>query len=160
MTTFWPGKMEELGLGYETLHELNPRLVYSSLSGFGTTGPLAQAAGYDVIAAAKSGLMSITGEADRSPMKIGVALSDIITGIYSAYGIMVSLYHRDVNPDGRGQKVEASLLESSLSVLVNVGSSYLNSHEDGQRWGTQHPSIGQSQRHLQQFSYGSRYLLY
>lgn len=135
--------MEELGLGYHTLHALNPNLVYSSLSGFGTTGPLAKAAGYDVIAAAKSGLMSITGEPDRSPMKNGVALSDLITGLYTAYGIMVSLYHRDVNADGGGQKVEASLLESSLSVLANVGSSYLNSKEEGKRWGTQHPSIGQ-----------------
>ncbi|KAG0139717.1 hypothetical protein CROQUDRAFT_101137 [Cronartium quercuum f. sp. fusiforme G11] len=138
---FIVGKMEELGLGYDTLHELNPKLVYSSLSGFGTTGPLAKAAGYDVIAAAKSGLMSITGEPDRSPMKIGVALSDLITGIYSAYGILVSLYNRDVNVGGSGQKVETSLLESSLSVLANVGSSYLNSNEEGKRWGTQHPAI-------------------
>ncbi|KAH9823066.1 CoA-transferase family III domain-containing protein [Melampsora americana] len=139
---FMVGKMEELGIGYEVLKKINPNLIYSNISGFGSTGPLSTLPGYDVIAAAQSGLMSITGEPDRSPMKIGVALSDLITGIYTAYGILLSLYHRDVNQNGKGgQKVESSLFESSLSVLANVGSSYLNSNENGQRWGTQHPSI-------------------
>lgn len=139
---FMVGKMEELGIGYEVLKTINPNLIYSNISGFGSTGPLSTLPGYDVIAAAQSGLMSITGEPDRSPMKIGVALSDLITGIYTSYGILLSLYQRDVNQNGKGgQKVESSLFESSLSVLANVGSSYLNSNEDGQRWGTQHPSI-------------------
>ncbi|EGG11990.1 uncharacterized protein MELLADRAFT_32982 [Melampsora larici-populina 98AG31] len=139
---FMVGKMEELGIGYEVLKTINPNLIYSNISGFGSTGPLSSLPGYDVIAAAQSGLMSITGEPDRSPMKIGVALSDLITGIYTSYGILVSLYQRDVNQNRiGGQKVESSLFESSLSVLANIGSSYLNSNENGQRWGTQHPSI-------------------
>lgn len=140
---FLVGKMDELGLGYETLRQINPRLIYSSISGYGTTGPMAKAPGYDVIAAARSGLMSITGEPDRPPMKTGVAICDVITGLHATIGILSSLYHRDreSSVDRLGQKVETSLLESSLSTLFNVGSSFLNSGEDGQRWGTSHPSI-------------------
>ncbi|MBW0508090.1 hypothetical protein O181_047805 [Austropuccinia psidii MF-1] len=140
---FIVGKMDELGIGYETLKNLNPRLIYSSISGYGTTGPLAQAAGYDVIAAARSGLMSITGEPDRSPIKTGVALCDVITGLHAVIGILSSLYHRDrkAATDQLGQRVDSSLFESALSILFNVGSSFLNSQEDGKRWGTSHPSI-------------------
>ncbi|KAA1118971.1 hypothetical protein PGT21_011756 [Puccinia graminis f. sp. tritici] len=141
---FIVGKMEELGLGYDTLREINPRLIYSSISGYGTTGPKAKAAGYDVIAAAESGFMSITGEPDGPPMKTGVAICDIITGLHAAIGILASLYSRDGGPDGArrsGQKVESSLFESALSLSFNVGSSFLNSGEEAQRWGTSHPSI-------------------
>jgi succinate--hydroxymethylglutarate CoA-transferase len=138
--------MEELGLGYETLREINPRLIYSSISGYGPTGPMAKSAGYDVIAAAQSGFMSTTGEPDRPPMKTGVAICDIITGLHATIGILASLYARDGGSSDSsplGQKVENSLFESSLSLLFNVGSSFLNSGEDAQRWGTSHPSIGQ-----------------
>jgi len=141
---FIVGKMEELGLGYDTLRSINPKLIYSSISGYGTSGPMAKAAGYDVIAAAQSGFMSITGEPDRPPMKTGVAVCDIITGLHATIGILASLYARDVDsPDGGqlGQQVETSLFESALSLSFNVGSSFLNSGEDAQRWGTSHPSI-------------------
>ncbi|OAV93917.1 hypothetical protein PTTG_12161 [Puccinia triticina 1-1 BBBD Race 1] len=140
---FIVGKMEQLGLGYDTLREINPRIIYSSISGYGTTGPKAKAAGYDVIAAAESGFMSITGELDRPPMKTGVAICDIVTGLHAAIGILASLYSRDGGPDGGrlGQKVESSLFESALSLSFNVGSSFLNSGEEAQRWGTSHPSI-------------------
>ncbi|KNZ63202.1 hypothetical protein VP01_1173g2 [Puccinia sorghi] len=119
---FIVGKMEELGLGYETLRSINPKLIYSSISGYGTSGPMAKAAGYDVIAAAQSGFMSITGEPDRPPMKTGVAVCDIITGLHATIGILASLYARDVgSPDGGqlGQKVETSLFESALSLSFN-----------------------------------------
>ncbi|KAI8451650.1 CoA-transferase family III domain-containing protein [Phakopsora pachyrhizi] len=141
---FKSGKMEELGIGYQTLKEINPKLIYSSITGFGNTGPLATEPGYDVVAAAKSGLMSITGERDRSPVRNGVALCDIITGLHSTIGIISALYQRDksfTTTIRSGQSVDVSLFESSLSVLFNIGCSYLNSQEDGQRWGTQHPSI-------------------
>ncbi|KAH9471321.1 hypothetical protein Pst134EA_005221 [Puccinia striiformis f. sp. tritici] len=136
--------MEELGIGYEALREINPRLIYSSISGYGTTGPKAKAAGYDVIAAAQSGFMSITGEPDRSPMKTGSAICDIVSGLHSTIGILASLYARDGSSKdggGMGQKVESSLFESALSLSVNVGSSFLNAGEDAKRWGTSHPSI-------------------
>ncbi|KAI9619292.1 hypothetical protein H4Q26_011975 [Puccinia striiformis f. sp. tritici PST-130] len=141
---FIVGKMEELGIGYEALREINPRLIYSSISGYGTTGPKAKAAGYDVIAAAQSGFMSITGEPDRSPMKTGSAICDIVSGLHSTIGILASLYARDGSSKdggGMGQKVESSLFESALSLSVNVGSSFLNAGEDAKRWGTSHPSI-------------------
>lgn len=132
--------MDELGIGYDVAKKINPGLIYSSVSGFGSSGPMSRDAGYDVIAAAQAGLMHITGEPDGAPMKTGVALCDLTTGLYSAAGIMAALHARNVT--GEGQKVEASLFESTLSVLANVASSYLNSGEPGQRYGTQHAAIG------------------
>lgn len=139
MENFIPGKMDQLGIGYDIAKSLNPRIIYASISGFGSTGPMAKDAGYDVIAAAQAGLMHITGEPDGAPMKTGVALCDLTTGLYTAGGVMAALHARNVT--GEGQKVEASLFESTLSVLANMASSYLNSGEPGQRFGTQHAAI-------------------
>lgn len=142
LENFIVGKMDSLGVGYDDLKQVNPGLIYASISGFGTTGPMATDAGYDVIAAAHGGLMHVTGEPDGAPMKAGVALCDLTTGLYAASGIMAALRAREFT--GEGQRVDASLFESTLSVLANMASSYLNSGEPGKRWGTQHAAIGPS----------------
>lgn len=134
------GTMERWGLGYEeALRQENPGLIYCSISGYGRTGPLAHLPGYDPVIEAVSGLMSITGEADGSPMKFGVALVDIITGHQAALGILAALHRRGL--DGLGQRVDVSLLETALSVLANQASSHLLSDRVPTRHGNAHPAI-------------------
>lgn len=136
------GSMESFGLGYDVLATHNPGLVYCSISGYGPDGPFAQHPGYDVIAAGMYGLMSITGEEDGRPAKVGVALTDVLTGTLAQSGILSALYARQHT--GRGQKVDVSLMESQLAGLVNIAASSLNAPEGAtppQRWGTAHESI-------------------
>jgi crotonobetainyl-CoA:carnitine CoA-transferase CaiB-like acyl-CoA transferase len=135
---FRPGLMAELGLSYEDLEPSNPGLIYCSITGFGP-GEGARLPGYDLLVQALGGLMSITGEADRDPQKVGVALVDILTGLFATSGILAALHHRD--SCGRGQKVEVSLLASLLGALVNQASAYTAGGVVPHRMGNAHPSI-------------------
>ncbi|KKZ68498.1 hypothetical protein EMCG_05857 [[Emmonsia] crescens] len=136
---FVPGKMDELGIGYEVLSKINPAIIHASISGYGAAGPYAQRAGYDIIAAAEGGLLHITGEADGPPTKPGIGLTDLCTGLYMHGAIMAALQAR--HRTGKGQKLDGSLFETQLSMLINVASSWLNMGQEAQRWGTAHPSI-------------------
>ena len=135
---FRPGVMERLGLGYDAVASLNPGAVYCSISGFGA-GAGAGLPGYDLLVQAVGGLMSITGEADGEPAKVGVAVVDVITGLHASIGILAALRHRDRT--GEGQHVEVSLLSSLLSALVNQASGYVAAGVVPQRMGNQHPSV-------------------
>ncbi|WP_328817827.1 CaiB/BaiF CoA transferase family protein [Nonomuraea cypriaca] len=162
---FRPGTMDRLGLGYEALRELNPGLVYCSITGFGT-GEGAGLSGYDLIAQAVGGLMSVTGEPGGSGTKAGVALVDVITGLHAALGILAALHHRDQTGQGTrvgnepawdggervpgagepvsaggGQRVEVSLLSSLLSALTNHASAYAAGGVVPSAMGNRHPSI-------------------
>lgn len=136
---FKKGGLEKYGLGYEQLKEKYPRLVYCSITGFGQSGPLSSEPGYDFLAQAMGGLMAITGEPHGAPMKIGVALSDFMTGLYAAVGILAALRARDTN--GKGQLVDLSLLDCTVSSLVNVGQYYLTSGKPSPRMGNAHATI-------------------
>jgi crotonobetainyl-CoA:carnitine CoA-transferase CaiB-like acyl-CoA transferase len=135
---FRPGTMERLGLGYEQLKVDNPGLVYCSVTGFGA-GAGRDLPGYDLLAQAVGGLMSITGPDPSQPTKVGVALVDVITGLHAAVGILAALRHRDRT--GRGQRVEVNLLSSLLSALTNQAAGYLGAGTVPQAMGNQHPSI-------------------
>lgn len=134
---FRPGLMDELGLGYETLRAENRGLVYCSITGFGAGAP--QLPGYDLLVQAVGGLMSVTGEADGPPQKAGVALVDVLAGLFSCVGILAALQHRAETGDG--QRVEVDLLSSLLSALVNQAAAYTAGGTIPVRMGNQHPSI-------------------
>jgi formyl-CoA transferase len=136
---FKAGTMERWGVGWEELHRLNPRLVYTNISGYGTSGPDAARLGYDFLGQAEGGWMSITGEPDGEPMKIGVALVDVVTGIFAASATIAALF--GAQRDGEGQRVDLSLFESAIAALVNVGSNYLVSGQPAKRFGNAHPNI-------------------
>jgi len=136
---FTPGLMDEFGLGYERLHELNPRLVYASISAYGQDGPYRDRPGYDMVLSAVGGLMHITGEADGPPTKVGVAITDVLTGVHAAGAISSALLFRERT--GRGQHLDISLLDVQVSALANIASNYLVADQEAQRWGTAHASI-------------------
>ena len=136
---FKPGTMEDLGLGYEVLSEVNPRIVYCAISGFGASGPDRERAGYDSILQGVTGLMSITGERDGPPAKAGVAVIDQITALYAHGAILAALRHRDRT--GRGQKIEGSLLESGVATMMNAAIAYLVSGMVQGRWGSAHETV-------------------
>jgi len=131
--------MASFGLDYESLRSVNPALVYCSISGFGQDGPYAERPGYDYVVQAMSGLMSITGEPQGEPHKVGVAVSDVFTGLFAANAIQAALRHAERS--GQGQYVDVNLLESQLAALVNVASNVLVSGSDAPRWGNGHPNI-------------------
>jgi crotonobetainyl-CoA:carnitine CoA-transferase CaiB-like acyl-CoA transferase len=135
---FRPGVMDRLGLGYEQLRAQQPRLIYCSITGFGS-GAGAQLPGYDLLVQALGGLMSITGEPDGPPQKVGVALVDVLAGLFATVGIMAALRHRDAG--GEGQLVEVNLLSALLGALVNQGSAYTIAGVVPGRMGNEHPSI-------------------
>jgi crotonobetainyl-CoA:carnitine CoA-transferase CaiB-like acyl-CoA transferase len=140
---FKPGTMQKFGLSYEELSQLNPALVYCSISGFGDTKG-ANMPGYDLLVQAVGGLMSITGQSDGEPSKVGVALVDILTGLNSVIGIQAALRARDragSEQYGRGQHIKISLLGSLLSGLANQAASTLETGTPPQRMGNAHPSI-------------------
>ena len=136
---FKVGTLDALGLGYETLRADHPGLIWCSISGYGQDGPYADRAGYDFVAQGEGGIMSITGEPEGEPMKVGVAIVDITAGLFAHSGIMAALYARERT--GRGQRVDVSLLSSALAWLANVGSNYLVSGETPRRYGNAHPNI-------------------
>ncbi|PBC48686.1 carnitine dehydratase [Rhodococcus sp. ACS1] len=133
---FLPGTMDRLGLGYDAVREINPDVVYCSVTGFGGQNNLP---GYDLLIQAVGGLMSITGPEPGVPTKVGVAVVDIITGLHAAVGILAALRHRDRS--GEGQRVEVNLLSSLLSALANQTSGYVGAGVVPQAMGNRHPSI-------------------
>jgi crotonobetainyl-CoA:carnitine CoA-transferase CaiB-like acyl-CoA transferase len=136
---FRPGTMERLGIGEKKLRELNPRLIYASVTGFGADGPLSQWPGYDLIVQAWGGLMSITGAPDGEPVKVGVAIIDLVAGLMLGKAVIAALFAREKL--GIGQRVDTSLLEAEVASLINVGSNYLVGGEIPARWGNAHPNI-------------------
>lgn len=136
---FKTGTLDKMGLGYEVLKEMNPQIILASITGFGSNGPYKDQAGYDYIIQAMSGLMSITGDPASGPQKVGIAIADVLTGLYTAIGILSALHERSVS--GLGQEIDISLFDSQVSALVNVASNYLVSGEIPQRFGNQHPNI-------------------
>ena len=136
---FRTGTMESFGLGYDTLAALNPRLVYCSISAFGRTGPRAEGAGYEALMQAFSGIMSITGEPGGPPVRCGISFLDLTTGIFSAFGIMSALVHRQRT--GLGQRVDASLLETAIGLLNYHAEGYLLTGTVPAALGSSHPSL-------------------
>lgn len=137
-----PGTLAKYGLDYVTLSELNPRLVYCSLTGFGQTGPYSGRSGYDYLVQAMSGMMTVNGPADGTPgggpTRVGIPIADICAGMYCTIGVLAALNHRAVS--GRGQDIDISLFESQLGILLNAFSSYYNSGTALARTGNDHPS--------------------
>ena len=135
---FKVGGLAKFGLGYEQLREEFPGLVYCSITGFGQTGPYAHRPGYDMMAQGMGGLISITGEPDRPPSKVPVAINDIMTGMYTAVAMLSAVRHRDLT--GEGQQVDVGLLDVQVSWLANVASNYLVGGKLPHRLGTAHPN--------------------
>jgi crotonobetainyl-CoA:carnitine CoA-transferase CaiB-like acyl-CoA transferase len=133
------GGLKKYGLDYESLKEANPRLVYCSITGFGQTGPYAPRAGYDFIVQGMSGLMSITGPAGGEPQKVGVAVTDLFTGLYSVVAIQAALRHAEKT--GEGQHIDMALLDAQISVLANQNLNYLVSGIPPVQMGNAHPNI-------------------
>ena len=135
---FKVGGLAKFGLGHEQLREEFPGLVYCSITGFGQTGPYAHRPGYDMMAQGMGGLISITGEPDRPPSKVPVAINDIMTGMYTAVALLSAVRHRDLT--GEGQHVDVGLLDVQVSWLANVASNYLVGGRIPRRLGTAHPN--------------------
>jgi len=136
---FRTGTMESFGLGYDVLQTINPRLIYCGVSVFGRSGPYKDKAGYEALMQAFSGVMSITGEPDGPPLRCGISLMDLGTGMMAAYGVMNALFHRERT--GTGQKVEVSLFETALSLMSYHAVGYLLNGHVPQRQGSGHPMI-------------------
>jgi crotonobetainyl-CoA:carnitine CoA-transferase CaiB-like acyl-CoA transferase len=136
---FKVGALASFGLDYQTLHALNPRLIYCSVTGFGQTGPYAARPGYDLVIQGMGGLMDITGEPDGGPQKIGVALADIITGLYGVIAIQSALWQRERT--GQGMQLDLSLFDSMVGILANQGLNFLVAGVAPQRMGNAHPNI-------------------
>jgi crotonobetainyl-CoA:carnitine CoA-transferase CaiB-like acyl-CoA transferase len=137
------GQLKKYGLDYATLKEIKPDIIYCSVTGFGQTGPYAQRAGYDFIIQGIGGFMSITGERDGlpggGPQKAGVAITDLMTGMYSTVAVLTALAHRDRT--GEGQYIDMALLDVQVAMLANVNSNFLASGQPPVRWGNAHPNI-------------------
>jgi len=136
---FRTGVLDRMGLGYEEMHGLNPRLVYCSISGYGRTGPYAERPGYDVIIQAEGGMMAITGPEEGPPSRVGVPIVDITAGMFAATAVLAALRARDLT--GEGQLVDVSLLDTQVALLANVASNYLVGGAEPRRLGNAHPNI-------------------
>ncbi|KAL4780924.1 CoA-transferase family III domain-containing protein [Aspergillus varians] len=137
---YLPGSLKKYNMDYETLREINPSLIYASITGYGQTGPYSNRAGYDVMVEAEMGLMHITGTRGGDPVKVGVAVTDLTTGLYTSNAIMAALLARVRT--GKGQHIDACLSDCQVATLANIASSALISgQKDSGRWGTEHPSI-------------------
>lgn len=136
---FRAGTVERLGIDYDTLRGINPGIIYCSISGYGQTGPERTRPGYDFIMQAESGLMSITGQADGPPNRLGVAFTDVVAGMVATQSILAALYQR--RSTGEGQFIDVSLLDSTLNLLINIGSGYLNGGAEPSRYGNAHPTV-------------------
>jgi formyl-CoA transferase/CoA:oxalate CoA-transferase len=126
---FRPGTLNKLGLDYQTLAARHPRLVYCSISGFGHSGPRWKEPGYDAIMQAEGGLMSITGAADGPPYRLGVAIVDIVSGMFAAYGVAMALFARERT--GRGQEVDLAMLDATVALLTYQAGNYLRAAGTG-----------------------------
>ncbi|KAG7223015.1 hypothetical protein INR49_015946, partial [Caranx melampygus] len=136
---YLPGKLHQMGLGYEQLSRMNPRIIYCSISGYGQTGPQSQSPGYDSIASAVSGMMHITGPEGGEPVRPGVAMTDLATGLFAHGAVMAALLQR--HKTGRGVHIDCNLLSSQVSCLSHIAANYLNAGKEARRWGTAHESI-------------------
>jgi crotonobetainyl-CoA:carnitine CoA-transferase CaiB-like acyl-CoA transferase len=136
---FRPGTLARLGLDYQTLAARHPRLIYCSISGFGHTGPRSKEPGYDAIMQAEGGLMSITGAADGAPYRLGVAIVDIVSGMFAAYGVAMALFARERT--GRGQEVDLAMLDATVALLTYQAGNFFASGKVPARLGNRHPSI-------------------
>jgi crotonobetainyl-CoA:carnitine CoA-transferase CaiB-like acyl-CoA transferase len=141
------GDLVRYGLDYATLHKLHPKLIYCSITGFGQTGPYADRAGYDPIAQAMSGMMSVTGEPEdmpgTTPQRVGVAVVDLMSGQYAVIGILAALLHRKAT--GQGQHIDIGLLDVGVASMANIASAYLGAGVVSKRNGGVHPSVTPSQ---------------
>ena len=139
------GGLKKYGLDYPSMKDEFPDLIYCSISGFGQTGPKSHRLGYDFMIQAMGGIMSVTGEPDGSPMKVGVGIADVMCGMYAAVSILAAIRHRDQSGNsaagGNGQHIDLSLLDSQAAWLINSGSNYLTSGENQHRLGNAHPNI-------------------
>jgi crotonobetainyl-CoA:carnitine CoA-transferase CaiB-like acyl-CoA transferase len=136
---FKVGALAKYGLGYAELHAKFPRLIYCSITGFGQTGPYAERPGYDSLIQAMGGVMSLTGDPDGPPQKVGVPLADVFAGLYGCIGILAALRHRDAT--GQGQQIDIGMLDTHMAWLANQGMNYLATGENPPRLGNQHPNI-------------------
>jgi len=143
LENFKVGHLKRYGLDYASLKAIKPDLVYCSITGFGQDGPYAHRAGYDFLIQGMGGLMSVTGERDDlpggGPQKAGVALTDLMTGMYATVAVLAALTHRDRS--GEGQHIDMALLDTQVAMLANVGSNYLTSGKPPKRWGNAHANI-------------------
>lgn len=136
---FKVGGLAKYGLDYDSLSAINPRLIYCSITGFGQDGPYAKRAGYDYIVQGMSGLMSVTGPPDGQPQKVGVAVTDVFTGIYACTGILAALQMRHTT--GKGQHIDMALMDVATAVMTNQAMNYLATGQAPQRMGNAHPNI-------------------
>ena len=136
---FKVGSLAKFGLAYDQVKEEFPGLIYCSITGFGQTGPYAPRAGYDYLAQGLGGIMSVTGDPDGPPMKVGVGISDVMCGMYASVAVLAALRHRDVT--GQGQSIDLSLLDTQVAWLINEGLNYLTSGTVPKRLGNAHPNI-------------------
>jgi crotonobetainyl-CoA:carnitine CoA-transferase CaiB-like acyl-CoA transferase len=136
---FKVGALANYGLGYEQLKARFPRLIYCSITGFGQTGPYAPRPGYDALIQAMGGVMSLTGEPDGLPQKVGVPVADLFAGLYGCIGVLAALRHRDAT--GQGQQIDIGMLDTHVAWLANQGMNYLATGENPPRLGNQHPNI-------------------
>ncbi len=136
---FKVGGLARYGLDYESLAALNPRLIYCSITGFGQTGPYAHRAGYDFIIQGMAGLMSVTGEPDGQPQKVGVAVTDVFTGVYAATAILAAVHQRGVT--GRGQQIDMALMDVAAGTMANQALNYLSTGAAPKKLGNAHPNL-------------------
>ena len=136
---FKVGALAKYGLGYEQLHGKFPKLVYCSITGFGQTGPYAPRPGYDSLIQGMGGVMSLTGDSDGQPQKVGVPVADLFAGLYGCIGILAAIRHRDAT--GLGQQIDIGMLDTHVAWLANQGMNYLATGENPVRLGNQHPNI-------------------
>jgi len=136
---FKVGALAKYGLGYEQLAKSHPRLIYCSITGFGQTGPYAPRPGYDALIQAMGGVMSLTGDPNGSPQKVGVPVADLFAGLYGCIGILAAVNHR--NSTGQGQQIDIGMLDTHVAWLANQGMNYLATGENPPRLGNQHPNI-------------------
>jgi crotonobetainyl-CoA:carnitine CoA-transferase CaiB-like acyl-CoA transferase len=139
LENFRPGVTARLGVDYETLSRLNPRLIYCSISSFGQTGPYSQMPGYDLIIQGMGGLMGLTGEPNRPPVRVGMAVTDICAGMYGVIGILAALRTREET--GRGQYIDVSMLDGSVSWMTYAAGNFFATGVNPPRMGSAHPSI-------------------
>ena len=139
LENFRVGGLAKYGLDYASLKAIKPDLIYCSITGFGQTGPEKDKGGYDFLIQGMSGLMSVTGDADGHPLKVGIPVSDLTTGLYATISILAALQHR--NRTGEGQHIDLALLDAQMALLANQGSNWLNGGAEPRRMGNQHPTI-------------------
>ena len=136
---FKAGALDRYGLDYESLKKIRPDVIYCSVSGYGRSSPMAQRPGYDYVVQAEAGMMSITGEPEGEPMKAGVAVADLFTGMYAVQAILAAIIAR--RNDGQGQLIDMALFDCQVAMLANVGSAYLVTGEEPRRYGNAHASV-------------------